>query len=126
MASTSIRLVTSRPLARPGRMRMMVVPVIVLVLGCHADAVARPGDPVRDVIAAFDHHRAVIIGESHWLQEAGDFYIRLVRDPNFATKAQAIVVEFASKQSQPLLDRYIAGENVPAGQVRTIWRNTTK
>jgi len=105
---------------------MMIVPVIVLLLACHPAAVARPGDPVRDVIAAFDHHRVVIIGESHWLREAGDFYIRLVRDPGFATKAQAIVVEFASQQSQPLLDRYVAGEAVPAEQVRTIWRNTTK
>jgi hypothetical protein len=95
-------------------------------LACHPDAVARPGDPVRDVIAAFDHHRVVIIGESHWLREAGDFYIRLVRDPDFATKAQTLVVEFASKQSQPLLERYIAGDDVPAEQVRTIWRNTTK
>ncbi|HVH85876.1 MAG TPA: hypothetical protein VM912_04075, partial [Terriglobales bacterium] len=78
------------------------------------------------IVAALKEHPIVVIGEAHWLQEAGDFYIHLIRDPEFQKTAQDIVVEFASRSNQPLLDRYIAGENVPIQEVRRIWRDTTK
>ena len=35
-------------------------------------------------------------------------------------------MEFASRHNQALLDRYIGGQDVPAGDVRRIWRGTTK
>jgi hypothetical protein len=105
---------------------MKSIVVVAMLVACHPHAVAKASDPVRDVIAAFDRHRVVIIGESHGLREAGAFYVQLVRHPDFAKTVQAIVVEFASRQSQPLLDRYIAGDAVPPEQVRTIWRDTTK
>ena len=56
----------------------------------------------------------------------GDFYIQLVRDARFQQSVQDIVVEFASRNNQPLLDRYIAGEDVPTAEARHIWRDTTK
>jgi len=86
----------------------------------------KPVDAVQGIVAAFQQHNVVIIGEAHWLRQAGDFYIGLVRDPAFQETVQDIVVEFGSRNNQPLLDRYIAGENVPVGEVRHIWRNTTK
>jgi hypothetical protein len=39
---------------------------------------------------------------------------------------QDIVVEFASRNNQALLDRYIGGQEVPVEDVRRIWRDTTK
>ena len=75
-------------------------------------------------MAAFKEHPVIIIGEAHWLRRAGDFYIRLIRDPEFQRTVQDIVVEFASRNNQPLLDRYIAGEDVPIQNVRQIWRDT--
>lgn len=68
----------------------------------------------------------MIIGENHWLQQAGDFYIQLVRDARFQNTVQDIVIEFASRNNQPLLDRYVGGADVPMEQVRRIWRDTTK
>jgi hypothetical protein len=50
----------------------------------------------------------------------------LVRDTGFQKVAQDIVVEFASRSNQGLLDRYIAGEDVPFTDVEHIWRDTTK
>ena len=50
----------------------------------------------------------------------------MVRDPTFRNTIQEIVVEFASRNNQPLLDRYIGGEDVPIAEVRRIWRDTTK
>lgn len=86
-----------------------------------------PVDAVKGIVAAFEKHPVVVIGE--WvpgIREMGDFYIRLVRDPVFQHTVQDIVIQFASRNNQPLLDRYIAGEDIPMDQVRQIWRDTTK
>lgn len=85
-----------------------------------------PIDAVPGIVKAFKLHPIVIIGERHWLRQAGDFYIKLVQDPSFYATVRNIVVEFASRQNQPLLDNYVAGESVPIEQLRTIWRDTTK
>jgi hypothetical protein len=83
-------------------------------------------DAIQGIVAAFQHHPVVMIGEVHWLQPAGEFYVQLVRDAKFQETAQDIVVEFASRNNQPLLDRYVAGESLPIEEVRHIWRDTTK
>lgn len=98
-------------------------------VGANSQAVERNPtsvEAIQGIVAAFQRHPIVIVGENHWLRQAGDFYIRLVRDPAFQNTVQDIVVEFASKNNQPLLDRYIAGEDVPMAEVRHIWRDTTK
>jgi len=86
----------------------------------------KPVPATQGVVAAFKKAPVIIIGEAHWLRQAGDFYIRLIRDREFQSAVQDIVVEFASRNNQPLLDRYISGEDVPIQDVRRIWRDTTK
>ena len=82
---------------------------------------------VRAIVSAFAGHPIVAIAESHGLRQAGDFYVSLVRDTAFQRLAPDIVVEFASRQSQPLLDAYVVrGDSLPIDSVRSIWRNTTK
>ena len=83
-------------------------------------------DGIQGIVAAFEQHPVVMIGEVHGLEPAGEFYGRLIRDRKFQETVQDIVVEFASRNHQPLLDRYIAGEDVPIEEVRDIWRDTTK
>jgi hypothetical protein len=83
-------------------------------------------DAVQGIVTAFEHHRVVMIGEVHALGPAGEFYGRLIRDRTFQETVEDIVVEFASRNNQPLLDRYIAGEDLPIDEVRHIWRDTTK
>lgn len=86
-----------------------------------------PVPAVRGLVAAFATHRIVAIAEAHGLREAGQFYIALVRDTAFQRIAPDIVIEFASRQSQPLLDRYVLhGDSVPTDTLSSIWRNTTK
>jgi hypothetical protein len=91
-----------------------------------ATAQPAPEDSVRAIVRAFDDHQAVILGEAHWLQQACDLYIRLVRDTAFQSKVNDIVVEFCSRNNQPILDRYISGEAVPFEELCHIWRDTTK
>jgi hypothetical protein len=83
-------------------------------------------DAIRGIVAAFGHHPVVMIGEVHWLGPAGEFYGRLIRDRKFQETVEDIVVEFASRNNQRLLDRYIAGQDLPIDEVRHIWRDTTK
>jgi hypothetical protein len=87
---------------------------------------AGPVNAVQGIVAAFRQHPVVIIGEAHALKQAGDFYIRLVRDPSFQESVQDIVIEFASRNNQGLIDRYIGGDDVPMEEVKHIWRDTTK
>ncbi|SPF54800.1 conserved hypothetical protein [Candidatus Sulfopaludibacter sp. SbA4] len=89
---------------------------------------AQPGpeDAVRGIVRAFDRHSVVIIGEAHWLSQTRDLYIGLVRDPEFQAKVNDIVVEFGSRNNQPVLDRYISGGNVPFAEFCRVWRDTTK
>ena len=90
-----------------------------------ASPLQRPA--VRGIVDAFEQHRVVAIAEAHGVRQAGDFYVAVVRDTGFQRLAPDIVVEFASRQSQALLDRYVLrGDSVPLDTLRTIWRNTTK
>jgi len=105
----------------------------ILIVSSVLDAAAQvqPSDSqvvnaVSGIVASFQEHPVVAIGECHWLREAGDFYVRLVRDPGFQGSVQDVVIEFASRNTQPLLDRYIAGEDMPLEDIRRIWRDTTK
>jgi len=81
---------------------------------------------VRGIVDAFDRFPIVAIGEGHSLRQAGDFYAALVRDTGFQRKVNDIVIEFGSRLSQPILDRYVNGEEVPLADLQHVWRNTTK
>jgi hypothetical protein len=83
-------------------------------------------DATHGIIAAFKQHPIVAIGEVHWVRHVGNFYIQLVRDAAFQATVQDIVIEFASRTNQSLLDRYVSGEELPARDVQRIWRDTTK
>lgn len=54
-----------------------------------------------------------------------DFYIDLTRNSAFPDKVNDIVVECGNSLYQTILDRHIAGEDVPLSEVRQAWRNTT-
>jgi len=81
---------------------------------------------IRGIVDAFDRFPIVAIGEGHSLREAGDFYVSLVKDTEFQKKVNDIVIEFGSRRSQPILDRYVNEENVPLTELQQVWRNTTK
>ncbi len=82
---------------------------------------------IDKITGTFSTYPVVAIAEYHGLRQAGDFYISLIKDKRFQEIVNDIVVEFASGQSQALLDRYILeGDSIPLDSLRSIWRNTTK
>jgi len=67
-----------------------------------------------------------MLGESHWSRASGEFYLSLVRAPEFSDRVNTVVLECGSSQYQPVLDRYMNGEDVPFEQLSQVWRNTSK
>src|SRR5687768_13131371 len=86
---------------------------------------AVPVDPIPAILDAFRSHDIVALGDAHGTAHAQVFLKALVRDPRFATTVDDIVVEFGNARYQDLVDRFVAGGEVPADSLRQAWQNTT-
>jgi hypothetical protein len=87
---------------------------------------AQPVPAVAGILDAFAQHAVVALGEGPHGNEPGHrFRISLIRDPRFAATVNDIVVEFGNARYQALMDRHIAGEDVPRNDLREVWQNTT-
>ncbi len=64
--------------------------------------------------------------QGHGIKDLDDFILAVIRTPAFLAKVNDIVVECGNSLYQPVLDRYIAGEDVPFAEVQKVWRNTTQ
>ena len=107
--------------------------ILLLSIGRNLAAQAKPGgaEPVPQpaipaILAAFDKYEVVGMSEAHRMKDVDDFILTLIRTPAFSYKVNDIVVECGNSLYQPILDRYIAGENVPFADVEKVWRNTTQ
>jgi hypothetical protein len=85
----------------------------------------KPVDAQTAILAAFDKYD-VVAGLGVTNKETDDLILALIRNPAFAAKVNDIAVECSNSLYQPILDRYIAGEDVPLSAVRPVWRNTTQ
>ena len=122
MQRPAIAIMTSRTL-----LAALLAGIAFGSASARADGAGSARPAVTALVAEFARHPVVAIAEYHQLPEAADLYIALVRDPAFQREVNDIVIEFASGQSQALLDRYIVkGDSLPPDALRTIWRNTTK
>lgn len=81
---------------------------------------------VPAMLAAWRDHLVVALGEIHFSRTEHNFIRRLIHDPAFPSTVNDIVVEFGNSRYQPVLDRFIAGEDVAPDSMRMIWRNTTQ
>lgn len=75
------------------------------------------------VLAAFERHRIVAVGETHGQQEHGDAQQMLLADPRLPQVVDDIVVEFGNALYQPTMDRFVAGLAVDNPELRQVWRN---
>jgi hypothetical protein len=86
----------------------------------------RPEGAAKAILAAFDQYEVVAMDAAHGNKDLDDLILDLVRDPAFPAKVNDIAVECGNSLYQSVLDRYIAGEDVPLSEVRQVWRNTTQ
>lgn len=68
----------------------------------------------------------VALGEGlHGNVQGHAFRLALVRDSRFPTVLNDIVVEFGNARYQPLMDRFISGEEISDRELRRVWQDTT-
>jgi len=87
------------------------------------DAIPEPAIPA--ILKAFETFEVVGMPAAHDQKDIDDFILSLIRDPRFPASVNDIVVECGNVRYQPILDRYIAGEDVPFTEVQHVWRDTT-
>jgi hypothetical protein len=86
----------------------------------------KPQDAEKAVLAAFDKYEVVGMSAAHGNKDLDDLILHILRNPAFPTKVNDIAVECGNSLYQSILDRYIAGEDVPLSEARQVWRNTTQ
>jgi hypothetical protein len=84
-----------------------------------------PEAAIPAILNAFQSFEVVAMEAAHGEKDIDDFILSLIRDPRFPASVNDIVVECGNVRFQALLDRYIAGENVPFTEVQHVWRDTT-
>ena len=110
---------------RCGLVMLALLPLMVNISA--AQAPPKLADPIPEpalsaILAAFDKYEVVALPQGHGMQDLNDFIFSLIRTPAFSEKVNDIEVEFGNSLYQPMLDRYIAGENVPFTEVQKVWR----
>lgn len=108
---------------------LMLTFLLVIGKASTAQVPAKSAEPIPEpaisgILAAFDHYEVVAMPQGHGMQDLNDFIFSLVRNPAFAEKVNDIEVQFGNSLYQPVLDRYIAGEDVPFTEVQKVWRKT--
>lgn len=86
---------------------------------------AMPEPAISAILKAFKTFEVVAMPAAHGEKDIDDLILSLIRDPHFPTSVNDIVVECGNVRYQPILDRYIAGENVSFTEVQHVWRDTT-
>lgn len=76
------------------------------------------------IFDAFETHPLVGISGGHFNAQADRFYADIIRDPRFAREVGNVVVEFGAAGRQDVIDRYVAGEEVPYQELRTVGTDT--
>jgi hypothetical protein len=121
---------------RPGQaIRLLCAPLVMFALAVTSQAQTQtkptsaeltPRPAVSAILEAFDKYEVVGMPEAHGLKDVDDFILALIRNPAFPEKVNDIAIECGNSLYQPILDRYIAGEQVPFLEVQKAWRNTTQ
>jgi hypothetical protein len=76
--------------------------------------------------SAFGKYEVAGMSAAHSNKDLDDFILDLIRNPAFPSKVDDVAVECGNSLYQPILDRYIAGDEVPLSEVRQVWSNTTQ
>jgi hypothetical protein len=84
----------------------------------------KPQDPIQGIVELFDTYRIVMLGEIHECRQEHELLRKLIAAPGFSERVNDIVMEFGNARYQDVVDRYIAGENIPIEDVQKAWRDT--
>jgi hypothetical protein len=94
----------------------------------HRAAVADPLPvaPVRAILDAFRSHALVALADSHGSEQVQALRLSLIRNQEFPSVVNDIVVEFGNARYQDVMDRFVRGGDVPYETLRHVWQDTTQ
>jgi hypothetical protein len=103
--------------------------LLPIISAAQSPSLAKPADPVPQpaipaILTAFDKYEVVGMPQGHGMQDLNDFIFSLIRTPAFSEKVNDIAFECGNSLYQTVLDRYVAGEDVPFTEVQKVWRKT--
>ncbi len=98
--------------------------VLAMLVPQPQGAEPHPQHAAPAILAAFDRYDLVGMNAAHSDEKMDAFIMSLIREPAFAGKVNDLVVECGTSGGQPLLDRYIGGEDVRLEEARQTWRQT--
>ena len=105
--------------------RTALLLAIFLMSGGQDHPQAAPAqDPAAGIVMLFDTYRIVLLGEIHGCTQEWKVLDELVATPGFAERVNDIVMEFGNARYQDVVDRYVAGDDVPIEQVQRAWQDT--
>jgi len=83
-------------------------------------------DAIGGIVAAAKTHPVVAIGEIHRSAAIHSFLRSLLMDPRLPGVIDDIAVEFGASQNQGIIDRYVAGKDVPRTELERVWGETSQ
>ncbi|MCL4852943.1 MAG: hypothetical protein KJZ78_16415 [Bryobacteraceae bacterium] len=86
-----------------------------------AEAEPKVKPAIDGILDLFKQRPVVVLCDQHGPAQEMEFYSALIRDPRFAEEVGNVVVEFGGEASQGIIDRYVAGEDVPLTELRRVW-----
>lgn len=96
--------------------------ILLLATVCGAQEL-KPKNPVTALNEAFSSHQIVLLGDLHGNVQEHRVLLSLIQSQEFSRTVGNIVLEGANSLYQPLVDRYLSGEEVSTEQLEPIWRN---
>jgi hypothetical protein len=89
-----------------------------------SDRSAEPVGAREGLAALFERAPIVALVEAHWVEQQHALLRELLCDPRFVERVDDLVVEFGNAAHQELIDRYLAGKDVPESDLRRVWTET--
>jgi hypothetical protein len=107
----------------PGKTAVSTLFIVLALAASEAAAQDPATEAVSGILAQFNQYRVVMLGEMHESIQEHAFLNKLVSTPDFPAHVNDVVVEVCNSLYQEVMDRYIAGEDVPLDQLRPSWEN---
>jgi len=85
-----------------------------------------PVDPVSLILEALKTHAVVSFSDSHGYPELAAFEQSVIRDARIRAAINDVVIENGNARFQPVMDRYVGGEQVSYEELRHVWHDTTQ
>jgi hypothetical protein len=121
-------MANSKPMLGLNLCTCVLVLITTIISGGDSSVVSEenPYDPVQYIVQALGKHSIICIGEGdHAVVDSHEIIRQIISDKNIQNILDVIIVEFATKRYQAVLDDFIQGKEVDFRELAKVWRDTS-